>query len=147
MTLEHRSAVSVKRGFRIAASVWRMFLLADISPSLSISLRPVPIPSSSVWPKSGTRDSPQRQRQPLPTQQGLLQTPALGKSPKYTHRQVTACDSCPILGVQGAMQFCATHKNVHILVITHLNKGHVQSLHSALSYLIVPRDRRQDLVR
>ena len=40
MTLEHRSAVSVKRGFRIAASVWKIFLLAYISPSLSISSQP-----------------------------------------------------------------------------------------------------------
>jgi hypothetical protein len=28
------------------------------------------------------------------TAQSSLQTPALGKSPKHTHRQVMACDSC-----------------------------------------------------
>ena len=54
----------------------------------------LPIPSSSVWSKFGTGDSSQQQRQPLPTQQSSLQTPALGKSPKDTHQQVTACDSC-----------------------------------------------------
>ena len=66
----------------------------DFSVGVHLSLAFNITATASVWSKFGTEDSPQRQRQPLPTQQSSLQTPALDKSPKHTHRQVTACDSC-----------------------------------------------------
>jgi len=66
----------------------------DFSVGVHLSLAFNIIATASVWSRFGTGDPSQRQQQPLPTQQSSLQTPALGKSPKHTHRQVTACESC-----------------------------------------------------
>jgi len=145
MTLEHRSAAAVKTGLRIAASVWRIFLLAYISPSLSISFRlahPILICLVQVRDRrhsdSGNCSQHSRARR-KPQHWANLPRILTSKSRLAILVSDSGCPRC----------YAVLRKpsNVNILVVTHLNKGHVQSLHPALSYLIVLRDRRQDLVR